>query len=908
MRAASFVATLVCALAILTVPSAIAGEPPNTNDPCSTAGRDTCGTTGLGFYKEYRYGLRWFGDFRGAVPGALQTFCIDFRYWYPSPAYAFRESTRPLRNRDNEPVSAGNQQRLAYAIWNDGRTSSANQQAAVTLYVHSLMGDGRAGETDPSALGPAVVSLYEQIARDAARYHGPYRIETQVPAGLVVGKPANVTVRVLSATGNAVPGAQLSFTAAGAVGLPGPTQTDASGVARVTVTPSASTFQLSVRASGLASTLPRVYAPTRGLAVRNGQRLVAPDSQVLTAVADSVAGKSRIAVSSEATPTRLAIGEVSRDRVTISGALKGWRGAVAVRIFGPSQSVPALDCSGEPAWKGSFTAAGPGVYTTPPAALERVGWYTYVEEVASDANHIGVTTPCKAPGETFRVETQPRVRTVVSSDRVAPGTEIRDRILVGGLAGQKATVEAFLYGPFGSREVISCAAQPVWTGSIAVEADAEYVTEPFKVTVPGYYTYRETIAARGFVRSAETKCGEVAETAVAVGRPKITTQVSSQETRPGASITDRAVVSGLGVLEATVQVRLWGPFARRGLIECAGTPYWSGSFAAHGDGTYVTAPVQLDRAGYYIYQESIEASPAVEAFSAPCGDAAETTFSRAQPSVTTIASDEVLFPGAAIHDRIRVRGLGKTAAAIDVELFGPFEARAAIGCTGRPFWKGRVFAQGDGELRTPAVRVKRAGFYTWREHLVASASVAETTTECALAVETSLARPEIITGRGDKTHWLAGRRAGAMTPTRIRLASRGIDAPVFSSRINTVQNILAVPANIRQTGWWSDGAEPGSAAGAILIAGHVDSKLNGIGSFFRLKDAKAGERVEVRTAGGRTFAYRVVSVKNYLKSKLPTSVFSTKGARRLVVVTCGGPFNEASNHYRDNVVLTAVPL
>ena len=88
-------------------------------------------------------GSRWFGDFRGAVPGAAHTFCIDLGYWYPSPRYRFREVSGALRNRQGEAVSVVNQRKMAFAIWTFGRTSNQDQQAAVMLYVHSLMGDIR---------------------------------------------------------------------------------------------------------------------------------------------------------------------------------------------------------------------------------------------------------------------------------------------------------------------------------------------------------------------------------------------------------------------------------------------------------------------------------------------------------------------------------------------------------------------------------------------------------------------------------------------------------------------------------------------------------------------------------------------------------------------------------------------
>ena len=61
------------------------------------------------------------------------------------------------------------------------------------------------------------------------------------------------------------------------------------------------------------------------------------------------------------------------------------------------------------------------------------------------------------------------------------------------------------------------------------------------------------------------------------------------------------------------------------------------------------------------------------------------------------------------------------------------------------------------------------------------------------------------------------------------------------------------------------------------------------------------------TRDGHTFAYKVTSVKTMLKADLPTDIYSRNGRPRLVLVTCGGPFDPAAGHYRDNVVVTAVP-
>ena len=40
----------------------------------------------------------------------------------------------------------------------------------------------------------------------------------------------------------------------------------------------------------------------------------------------------------------------------------------------------------------------------------------------------------------------------------------------------------------------------------------------------------------------------------------------------------------------------------------------------------------------------------------------------------------------------------------------------------------------------------------------------------------------------------------------------------------------------------------------------------------------------------------------------PSPVYSLRGRARLVLVTCGGPFNRTTGHYRDNIVVTAVPV
>lgn len=902
------------ALAVATVfllagPTAIrAAEPPNPNDPCISGTRNVCGTTGVGFYKTYRYGTRWFGDFRNVVPAQFHMYCIDLRFWYPGPDYDYRPvSASGLRNRDNEVVPAANLQKMAYALWTYGRTTSPDAAAAVMLYTHSLMGDARPGEVDPAAVSPAVTAVYTRIAREAARYHGPYRVDVALPASIGAGKTATATIRVLSGAGVPLPNLDLSLSATGARDVASTARTNAAGVATVQVTATgASGVHLTATTEPLPSTLPLIYRPSKPQAARNGQRLAAGDSQRVSNTDTSGGRKAEISLSTTAAPTEVVSGGRSADKVTLTGALPSYQQNITVRLYGPFRTVAAITCTAKPIFTGTLPTSGPGSYTTPAATLTQPGYYQYQETAPGDANHTGFTTPCNAPTERVRVQAQPTVHTVVSAKSLAANGNVSDTVTVSGLWGEQATVQASLFGPFPARNAIACSGTPVWTGAIQVTADGTYQTEAHALTTPGYYTYYETTAAGEFVRAVKTPCADTAETTIVVGQPALQTQVSAQRTKPGGTITDKVVVSGIGKLALPVQVALYGPFATRGAINCSGTPYWHGTFVARGDGTYTTAAARIDRAGYYTYRESIAASEASPAAGTACAATAETTFAHATPAVTTVTSNEVVRPGETIFDRVRVTGLGKTAARIRVELFGPFATRAAIGCTTRLHGSTVVTARGDGVLRTPPFRLARTGFYTFRERLIGSALVDEVTTPCAAVSETSLSRPEIVTGRGDVARYVRV-SAGVSAPTRVQIASLGISAPVSAVGIDIPRGVLAVPPSIHRTGWWKDGAAPGARSGSILIAGHVDSATAGAGAFFRLKDARAGTRVTVTTAAGRTYSYRVVSVRDYLKRDLPASVYSLRGRPRLVLVTCGGPFIQSEGHYRDNVVLVAVP-
>ena len=117
---------------------------------------------------------------------------------------------------------------------------------------------------------------------------------------------------------------------------------------------------------------------------------------------------------------------------------------------------------------------------------------------------------------------------------------------------------------------------------------------------------------------------------------------------------------------------------------------------------------------------------------------------------------------------------------------------------------------------------------------------------------------------------------------------------------------IQVPSDVSTVGWWAIGAAPEDAVWTTVIVGHVDAWDQGAGALNHLDAARPGMPVTVTSADGRTTGYAVTALQVVPKSSgLPASLFAQDAPRRLVLITCGGPFDERTRSYRDNIVVTA---
>jgi hypothetical protein len=144
-------------------------------------------------------------------------------------------------------------------------------------------------------------------------------------------------------------------------------------------------------------------------------------------------------------------------------------------------------------------------------------------------------------------------------------------------------------------------------------------------------------------------------------------------------------------------------------------------------------------------------------------------------------------------------------------------------------------------------------------------------------------------------------------PVGLTIASIGMHAPVVPVGVVPGSMTVEVPADVHTVGWYRFGPAPGVSGSAVLI-GHVDSRLQGPGAFFRLQELGAGDTVTVLFANDSRSSFEVVARRSYPKSKLPGSLFQRDGRPILSLVTCGGPFDQITGSYADNVVVFAVPM
>lgn len=143
-------------------------------------------------------------------------------------------------------------------------------------------------------------------------------------------------------------------------------------------------------------------------------------------------------------------------------------------------------------------------------------------------------------------------------------------------------------------------------------------------------------------------------------------------------------------------------------------------------------------------------------------------------------------------------------------------------------------------------------------------------------------------------------------PVAIEIPEIGVRSPLHALGM-TAARTLEVPSGRRfdEAAWYERSVTPG-ARGPAVILGHVDSPSRGPSVFYRLGELRQGDRILVTRADGLVAVFKVDGVRPYPKDEFPARlVYGETPHAALRLITCGGTFDRATSHYRDNLVVFA---
>lgn len=146
-------------------------------------------------------------------------------------------------------------------------------------------------------------------------------------------------------------------------------------------------------------------------------------------------------------------------------------------------------------------------------------------------------------------------------------------------------------------------------------------------------------------------------------------------------------------------------------------------------------------------------------------------------------------------------------------------------------------------------------------------------------------------------------------PAALSIPDLGVRAEVVRTWMDGNASIV-VPEDVLVTGWFDGSRRLDARYGSTVIVGHRDSATQGSGALFAIEELPRGASITVTDRSGVEHDFVIDSVELIDKEALPQEaprIFTHRGPYRLVLITCGGAFDEAARSYLSNVVITALP-
>ncbi|GAB3799555.1 hypothetical protein GCM10028798_12910 [Humibacter antri] len=145
----------------------------------------------------------------------------------------------------------------------------------------------------------------------------------------------------------------------------------------------------------------------------------------------------------------------------------------------------------------------------------------------------------------------------------------------------------------------------------------------------------------------------------------------------------------------------------------------------------------------------------------------------------------------------------------------------------------------------------------------------------------------------------------ASLPTHLSVPAIGVDTALIQLGQNTDGTVQVPPLTANSpAGWYQKSPTPGQVGPAVIL-GHVDTPA-GRSVFYNLGKLRQGDQISVTRADNTVAVFTIDKVAEYPKNAFPQfAVYGNTNNAQLRLITCGGAYNEAIEHYVDNIVVYA---
>ncbi len=183
------------------------------------------------------------------------------------------------------------------------------------------------------------------------------------------------------------------------------------------------------------------------------------------------------------------------------------------------------------------------------------------------------------------------------------------------------------------------------------------------------------------------------------------------------------------------------------------------------------------------------------------------------------------------------------------------------------------------------------------------------TVACGLSRASTAAPPSPPSASAGRTATADVRAAPPMNrsvPVSIDIPAIDVHTSVMGVRLRADGTVQVPPIERNApAGWYEGSPTPGQRGPAVLL-GHVTVGDFGQGVFYRLAQLAPGAQVKVTRADGKRAVFTLQRTAEVPKSRFPgREVYGDTDKPELRLITCGGPYDQKTHSYPDNIVVFA---